>query len=113
MRRLYCWRCKEEVPAFSEDEWKQIQPLWSRAIDQANVQSAFALADAVAEHPAFQPVAEKYKQLTGEPMGTRCLTHFHRLKDFGPPCQACGKPLRTAKARFCAACGAKSSTADA
>jgi hypothetical protein len=30
----------------------------------------------------------------------------HRIAEYGPPCGACGKPLRTPKARLCAACGA-------
>jgi len=29
----------------------------------------------------------------------------HRVSRYGPPCNNCGKPLRTGCATFCAACG--------
>ena len=55
----------------------------------------------------FAPVRAALERLT-------CVQHednydhavmHHRLSLYGPPCAACDKPLRTPRARHCAACG--------
>lgn len=51
------------------------------------------------------PVCEAYTKLTGfEETNANAVWH-HRISLYGPPCEACGKPLRTPQARFCAECG--------
>ena len=53
----------------------------------------------------FGPILEKYEQMTGFKETNINAFYHHRISLQGPPCKACGKPLRTHKARFCAACG--------
>ena len=52
-------------------------------------------------------LVDYYYNLTGE-MDTNPNSIIHHAIDlYGPPCENCGKPYRTPKASFCAACGHK------
>lgn len=53
---------------------------------------------------AFAPVRDEYERMTGMACHHNAILH-HRISIYGPPCPACGKPMRTPRARFCAACG--------
>lgn len=107
MKKLYCWRCKKDVPALSESEYAEVHTLFQTAREKVAPLDASALIDAVLTHPAFNRVKEKYQELTGEAMGYPCLNSYHRESEFGPPCKNCGKPLRTKKASTCLLCGQK------
>lgn len=48
-----------------------------------------------------------YELFTGERQFFGRIKEHHQSALYGPPCTACGKPLRTPRARLCAACGAK------
>jgi hypothetical protein len=54
-------------------------------------------------------ILDRYFELTGFRETNINAVWHHRLSLYGPPCEACGKPLRTPKASFCAACGAPAS----
>ena len=89
-RELYCWRCKVEMPMLDEDEWARIGPLLSDSNDPLTRQAALDL----------------YEEMTGlRETHINAIWH-HRIQDYGPACSECGKPLRTPRANFCAACGA-------
>ena len=53
----------------------------------------------------LRAIREAYERLTGFAEANANAVMHHRLADYGPPCAACGKPLRTPRASFCAACG--------
>ena len=56
---------------------------------------------------SFKPMLDYYKEVTGlEETEPNAIMH-HRIAQYGPPCEKCGKPYRTPKALFCAACGNK------
>jgi hypothetical protein len=62
-------------------------------VDTPHVQARFAAALGL------------YKQLTGfDETNVNAIIH-HRVSLYGPPCPECSKPLRTPRARMCAACG--------
>ncbi len=54
---------------------------------------------------AFAPVRDEYERMTGMANCHHNAILHHRISIHGPRCRACGKPLRTPRARFCAACG--------
>jgi hypothetical protein len=83
---LYCWRCKMEIPMLDDDEWVEVV---SHFTDGRDVKGL-----------------ARYYQITGFRETNPAAIGHHRLSLFGPPCPSCGKPLRTPRAKWCAACGA-------
>ena len=49
-----------------------------------------------------------HERLTSERAGDPAALWHHRRALYGPPCGACGRPLRTPTAALCVACGAPS-----
>ncbi len=97
MKILWCWRCKMKVPMLDEEEFSRAYQLYADAFKAENGSRA----------ERFKPLLEYYKELTGfEESEPNAIMH-HRILDYGPPCERCGKPYRTPLATFCAACGNK------
>lgn len=104
----YCWRCDVVVPMLDDEEWSRVEPLLNNALDDvktfrrekgASLKEAMQLA-----HGAR--ALELYHHITGfRETNANALWH-HRLSLLGAPCATCGKPLRTPRAKLCAACGA-------
>src|SRR6267143_2387722 len=95
----WCWRCRRDVPMLDEAEWQAVAPLLGSSFDsirrlgqtQTNVFAYMALA--------------QYKEITGQNATDLNALAHHRAALYGPPCEKCGKPLRTPRANVCAACG--------
>ena len=107
MKMQYCWRCRMEVPMLDEDEYSSIAALYDEC-RQAVKDYRRDHGTTLWETPVvdiFQPVREEYERLTGWQDMYHGAIIRHRLASFGPPCEQCGRPLRTAKAVFCAECG--------
>ena len=68
-----------------EEEWREIAPLMT--------------------FDTKQEALKHYQKLTGHEETNFTAIWHHRISLYGPPCSHCGKPLRTAKAKWCAACG--------
>ncbi len=109
MKKMYCWRCQDEMPMLDEDEFALISKLYSkgmRATKNFRQQHDLSLGECSIEE-RFRPVREEYERITGwKDMHHNAIIH-HRLSDFGALCPVCGKPFRTPKAQFCAECGYK------
>jgi hypothetical protein len=91
----------------TESEWAQLEPLLSKSVQDIKDyrESSGASVDVAVRKGFDRDALEKYRELTGAiETDVNALWH-HRLADQGAPCEACGKPLRTADARFCAECG--------
>jgi hypothetical protein len=92
-----------------EREWEQVLPHLAhgihdiRAYHQAHGGGLMEAKMQVYGNGALQ----RYYEITGyRETSINALWH-HRLSLYGPPCLSCGKPLRTPRAKFCAACGTR------
>jgi hypothetical protein len=104
---LYCWRCNRNASMLTEQEWTAIHPLLSDMvleIQQYRKDNSASLAEAIGQNFG-KNVLLRYQELTGVSESNPDVLWHHRASLFGPACVSCGKPLRTAQATFCAACG--------
>jgi hypothetical protein len=105
---IYCWRCRIEVPMLDESEWEQIFPDLQRGFQEVREyrQAHGSSFEEAKQHVYGQGALKRYFEMTGfHETNVTALWH-HRLSRYGPPCHTCGKPLRTPRAKLCAACGA-------
>ena len=107
MRLAWCWRCRARVPMLDEPEFESVQDAYRVGAEE--VKHARRLADRPPSKSdtarIAAGVAARYLELTGVsgPGSEEILRH--RLSRLGPPCQECGKELRSPRARKCLECG--------
>ena len=91
----------------TEEEWATISPHLSDSIQQIKrYREEHGCSLQEATQRGLGSALEVYERLTGfKETNPNALWH-HRLGIYGPPCRACGKPLRTPQARCCAMCSA-------
>ncbi len=107
MKVMWCWRCKMDVPMLDEAEFAIVSNLYSqgiRATKEFRERHSIPLSGAPIEE-LFRPVREAYVQMTGMVESNENAIMHHRISIYGSPCGRCGKPFRTPRASFCAACG--------
>ena len=97
MEKLWCWRCKMEIPMLNEEEYSIASKLYS---------SAFRAKEKTRAE-RFKPLLDYYKETIGFSETEPNAIMHHRIAQYGPACENCGKPYRTPQASFCAACGNK------
>jgi hypothetical protein len=120
MRILWCWRCRAELPMLDDDEWAVVRQ--AHALSRSDPAQADALleserirrglppipplpdtADLAAR--TFRHLVNGYALFTGVAEDVPNAVWHHVASLYGPPCEHCGKPLRTPQARWCPACG--------
>lgn len=99
MKELWCWRCKMKIPMLDEEEFAIAYKLYSEAIREVKFGKNRELR--------FKPLLDYYKSITGYDETEPNAIMHHRIAQYGPICEKCGKPYRTPQASFCAACGNK------
>jgi hypothetical protein len=99
VKTMFCWRCNSDMPMLDEREFDLV-----RSAARGGVGSQAGSAVAVAS--VQRPVLELFREITGFAESNPNAVWHHRLALYGPPCSACGKPLRSPRATVCAACGA-------
>jgi hypothetical protein len=96
-----------DIPMLDEREWQEVVLLLTKGIEQIKqyrIDHGVSLAEA--KHVYGDGALQRYFEITGfRETNVNALWH-HRLALLGPLCSACGKPLRTPRAKMCAACGA-------
>jgi hypothetical protein len=107
MKVMWCWRCKMNVPMLDEEEFAVVERLYSEGWSN---RKEFYLRHNILPSKCpinefFLPVRDAYEQMTGLKESNHNAIMHHRIALYGLPCERCGKPLRTPRAKFCAACG--------
>lgn len=104
---IYCWRCRMDVPMLDDTEWARMAPRMHARIQAIkDYRHAHGVGIAEARKHVDGEVLDLYFEMTGfRETNAEGIWHHH-LSHYGPPCQTCGKLLRTPRASFCAACGA-------
>lgn len=113
-----------DIPMLEEPEWEEVMEADRAAGDRLNAATAsrrvpltgagsFARISEAEREARFAPMLAAYERLTRFHETNPAAIWHHRVSLYGPPCQQCGRPLRTPEARFCAACGAPRATSAA
>ena len=106
MQRLWCWRCKCDMPMLDEQEYAEVTALFRggmRNLKNARAETEEALKSVpLSEH--FGAMLKRYEAITGFRETNPNAVMHHRLSLYGPLCERCGKPLRTPKAKLCGSC---------
>ncbi len=96
-----------DVPMLDEREWEQMHPRLINALEEMKryrVEHSVSVSEA--RRSGFgRSALQLYFELTGVQETNVNAVWHHRASNFGPPCTACGKPLRTPRAKVCAECG--------
>ena len=100
MKTLWCWRCKMEIPMLDEKEYQRAHLLYSEGMKNNSV----SLSN---RQERFKKLLDYYFEVTGFRETEPNAIMHHRIDQYGPPCENCGKPYRTKEATYCAACGYK------
>jgi hypothetical protein len=107
MKTLWCWRCGQEMPMLDEGEYGEALRIYNECAQDVKAirrKSNLSLADANVDE-RFRPLREWYERLTGVPGCHQDAILHHRLSRLGSPCGACGKSLRSPRAKRCVSCG--------
>jgi hypothetical protein len=106
MRMLWCWRCKTEMPMLDEVEYLEVFRLYGEGMGATKEfrQKWRLPLEGMESEIRFKPLLDRYEQMTGMRETNPNAVMHHRLSLYGPPCQRCGKPLRSPKAKICGSC---------
>ena len=102
---MFCWRCNADRPLLTDEEYQQVFPVsFMEQIRKYRKETGMGLHQAQTDVGAA--ALATYERITGFKENDPFALYHHRLSLYGPPCDKCGKPLRTPAANFCAACSA-------
>ena len=90
-----------------EDEFKEVHQLYHDAFRslKASEQGRDGATPPSVIDARLAPVRDAYFRMTGYRETNAAAILHHALSLYGPSCKNCSRPLRTPRARYCAACG--------
>ena len=105
----YCWRVGREVPMCDEEEWSVLLPHLTESLQEIKGarQTHGSSIGEVRAAGFGRSALDCYFELTGYRETNPDNLWRYRRADYGPPCQACGKLLRTSAASHCVECGSR------
>jgi hypothetical protein len=108
--QVYCWRCGKFVRALNELEYARFEAKFAatkcamnEALDRGELNSA-------REVTILKSLKELCRELSGDDELEPSHLFKHRASAFGPPCEGCGRNLRTKRATRCMSCGREKKT---
>ena len=115
MKVMWCWRCKMDIPMLEPDEVERVFAAQNRGLVTLDPESFRRIQEEFAGDPdglhqrleferEYGGMLRQYEQITGFPETNPQALDHHQLALYGPPCEYCGKPLRTPDAKICGAC---------
>ena len=75
-----------------DDEWGRVSALFHEG------------TEGNAKEQMYGPALLEYERITGFHETNPNVLWDHVLSKYGSPCEKCGKPLRTPRAKFCGSC---------
>jgi len=104
MKEMYCWRCGMDVPMLDDDECDWLHAAARMFPNEERNGVLPAPTNHWWERPD-DPACVAYFHLTGLAETNPNALGHHLISSYGPPCEECGKPLRTKRAKRCLYCG--------
>ena len=115
MKVIWCWRCKRDIPMLEPDEADRVFGAQNRGLVTLNPESFRQIHEEFTGDPdglqrrleferEYGGMLREYKRITGFPETNPKALDHHQVALYGPPCEYCGKPLRTPDAKMCGAC---------
>lgn len=99
MKIMYCWRCQMDIPMLEDHEIQLIRKKQGQFDSKQK--------DLIKQQ---KNLLRLYNKITGFNETNSNAVYHHVASLYGPPCESCGKPLRTPKANWCAYCGSDRKT---
>lgn len=89
-----------------QSEWERVGTALSNPIEAIKrYQEKHRVSLREAQTEALWEACALYREITGFPETNPQALWHHRIEIYGPPCENCGKPLRTPVAKRCFECG--------
>ena len=115
MKVIWCWRCKMDIPMLEPDEAERVFAAQNRGLATLAPESYRRIHEEFAGDPdglhkrleferEYGGMLREYTRITGFPETNPKALDHHQVALYGPPCEYCGKPLRTPDAKLCVAC---------
>jgi hypothetical protein len=125
MKVVWCWRCNTDYPMLKDHEWSVLMDAHTRYGQQDRDAAFDVIKRYAADHGLRTPIEPSLERpvmarafwylVSGFELFTGILedspnpiSHYY-ISHYGPPCNRCGRLLRTKLASHCAACGEPSS----
>ena len=106
-KTLWCWRCKMDIPMLEDDEFEQVLAARKSGERRSVFHRLWQRREDIRGRFGQEKMLRAYNDITGFDETNPNAVYHHVVSAYGPPCEACGKVLRTPTASGCLECGEK------
>ena len=90
-----------------EREYAEMTSLYMQGmlfVKKYREETGASIQEAVPRSERYAEMLARYEAMTGFRETNPNAVMHHRLSLYGPPCNRCGRPLRTPRAKLCGSC---------